>query len=659
MQVEAIGDEENDVLLLLEQKSYEPPKCVEKPLPFERLNAGTAPKSQAWLFRLPFDILDEIFNYIPHRSLPSFALASRDCCRLARGRQFTNVYLDYSPNSWSLVHRLLSEADLGHDEPTQRARLPAIGSAVRQVSICTVKEYIQQYHRIHSIWEPRRISREKLEEALERYMRYIRTIQLVLASSLPNVETIIWADRVLLGQETYLALRQPSVQNLVLNEVAVDRRFFLDKCTTEWPLRTLQLGMADMPNSQLPSRTRGMCNGILRMCAPHLERLAWVHRPSSREVAHSFSGDAVQRSKFSALKQFQISGLRFADDSVFESLISPSGRLRRLDVQFSYVGKYLSKCGSINSLNSLTWLPQPDEPDEQLISFLRSNFQLEKLFLRKAYTSNFLDTDLLPLVSSSFKALTSLSLVGKGIVLEESSLEFIGKIYTLELLHLSAGDQTYVFEWVVDHEAIRCNLSELSNLKTLLLSRDVRTIKSSPSSQHDEDSSTDSDDTSSMTFDDNPNTDLAAIIAAVSHGANENTEDGSEQEGEGEEENEGIGDQDDHSNEGSDDNVDDDSWDYTTTIRRPLSIPGSGWDRSSLSRILQRMRDEKVEQEVQKYFTTFANLEMFYIGRQVFDRGGDELTGLLWRNKRWADPEDLLPSLLGRVSIASDYGFEN
>jgi hypothetical protein len=679
MQAEMVTDDSNGILLLLEQKSYGPPKRVEKPLPFEHLNAGITSKSQAWLFQLPFDILDEIFNYIPLRSLSSFALASRDCCRLARGRQFTNVTLDYSPNSWALSHRLLSEADLGRGGVTQRARLPSIGPAVRQVSICTAKEYIQQYHSIYSIWEPRRISGQKVEEAWQRYTRYIRTVQLVLASSLPNIETVIWADRVPLDEDTYLALRRSTFRGLILNEVAVDRRFHLGNCADDWPLRTLHLGMADVPSRQLSSQTSKMCNALLRMCAPHLESLTWVERPSLIEIAHSFSGDAVQLSKFSALRQLQISGLKFADHSVLESLISPNEHLRRLDIQFSYVGRYLSKCGSIHSLDILTWLPQPDEPDDQLISFLQDNSHIKKLYLRKAYTSSFLDSDLLPLLGSSFKCLTSLSLIQRGMVLEESSLELISKIHTLELLHLSVGDQRLFFEWVVDHERIRRNLSELAYLKTLLLSRDVRTIQSGPSSQHSDSSSTDSDDdTSSMTFADNPNTDLAAIIAAVSHGAIGNTgnvggegevggvgggeeeEEEEEEEGEqGEEASQESEYQDDLDDGDNESDSDDDSFDLNAASHRVLSLLGSpSYNHGSLSRIFQHMRDEKVEQEAQKYFATLKKLEMLYIGRQIFDRGCDEQASLPWRTKRWAHSEDFLPSMLGRMSIGSEYGLE-
>lgn len=649
MQPETGSLVDNDILLLLEQKSPEPPKSAAKPLPFERLAAGVASRSQSWLFQLPFDILDEIFNYIPHPSLPFFALASRDCCRLARGRQFANVNLDYSPNSWSLAHGLLSEATLGHYGANQSVRVPRIGPNIRQISICTAKEYIQQYHRT-SIWEPRSIGAEKLAEIEGRYKHYVRTVQLVLASSLPNIKTIIWADRVSFDAATYQALYESRAQNVVLNEVTADGRFSLDGCTAVWPIQTLYLGVADVPSHWLRKQASVLCNTLIRLSAPHLESLTWIKQRGTSGTATLFSKNAEDCLQFPALKNIQIFGLGLADSSVLAMLIRSAGQLRWLGIQCSHLGDYPSKCGTLSSLESLTWLPLPLEGDDTLLSFLQDNTHLKELHLRKAYATDVLDGILLPLLGSSFKCLTSLFIIAHGAVLEESSLELIGKIATLELLHLSAGDQQFSFQWIVDHEAIRRNLSNLPKLKSLFLSRDVRTVQSLSSSENNDDdrSSMDSDDdTSSMDFGNNPNSDLDAIIAAVTHGAIINA--GTQQA------NQGIN-HDEHSpieSDTSDDNI---GWDLATSSRQPFSIPGSGIESSSLSRLLQRMRDEKLEQEVQKYFSIFNKLEMIYIGRQAFDRGYDELTGLLWRNKRWADLEDLLPL---RASMRDEYGLQS
>lgn len=649
MQTGTDSDDENNILPLLEQRSPEPSKSILKPLPFERLIAGIASKSQARLLQLPFDILDEIFKHVPSRSLPSFALASRDCCRLARGRQFTNVTLDYSPNSWSLAHSLLAEANLGHDPVSRPARLPSIGPAVRQITIRTAKEYIQQYHSI-SIWDIRSISRDKLKEIKERYKRYIRTIQLVLANSLPNIETIVWIDRLSFDDATSQALFQSRAQHLTLSEIEDDARINIHACTTLWPLRTLNLGFDD----SLGHQTEAVWNAMIRPSAPHLEALTWTTGHGYRENL----GFAVQGSTFPALRRLHLAGLGFIQDSLYESLFSPDSRLRWLGVQQKYVGHYLSQRGTLSSLESLTWLIRPAEGDDDPLSFLKSNTHLKELYFRRPFATDTLDTNLLPLLGSRFNNLTSLSLVGEGEVFEESSLELVGKIRNLELLHLSAGDHPFYFQWIVDHEAIRRHLSNLTKLRTLLFSRDNRTTVSVSSSEDDDDaSSLDSDgDTSSMNFDDNPNTDLDAIIAAVAHGtalapalvqhAAHATQQNPGQHNEHDEHDEH--DDRDTESDASDEGI---GWDFAATSRRSFSVTGSGRELPSLSRLLQQMKDEKVEQEAQAYFSAFEKLEMVYIGRQAFDRGHDEMCGRLWKNKRWADLEALLPSMMGTLAV--------
>ncbi|RDI88391.1 hypothetical protein Vi05172_g1315 [Venturia inaequalis] len=645
MQAENDGLIEHEMLLFLEQKPSEPSNSVAKPLPFERLTAGIAFKSQARLLKLPFDILDEIFKYLPHRSLPSFALTSRECCRLARGWQFTNVILDYSPNSWSLAHSLLAEANFVHGTTAQPARLPSIGPAVRQLTIRSAKEYMQQYHKI-LIWEPRDINKDRLSEMLERYQRYIRTIQLVLENSLPNIDTIIWADRLCFDDSAYQALFYSSAGHLALNEIEGDARINAHACTTVWPLRTLHLAAAEASFDFDGSHTQAVWNTIIRPSAPHLEALMWV---TGRHSTNPWKF-AVLRSTFPALRRLHLAGPGFAHASVYESLMSPDSRLRWLGVQETCVGRYLSQCGTLSSLESVTWFTQHAEGDEDLLSFLESNTHLKELYLRKALTTELLDNKILPLLGSRFSDITSLFLVGAGDVFEESSLELVGKIRTLEILHLSAGDQDYSFQWIVAHEAVRRHLSPLTKLKKLLFSRDVRTTASVSSSEDEDDaSSLDSDgDTSSMNFGDNPNTDLDAIIAAVAHGTMLAPIHGQDAAAHPQlQQNQG---QDDHSvdTDASGEAV---SWNFPVTSRRPFSVTGSGIERSSLSRLLLRMRDEKLEQEAQAYFLAFETLEMVYIGRQAFDRGHDEIKGVLWRNKRWADLEDLLPSMMRKLDV--------
>ena len=76
------------------------------PLAFDRVNEGRAPSSGSPLFKLPFEILDVIFQNIDSSTLPNLALVNRDCRQLARSRQFASVCLNYSNSTRDLIDLL-------------------------------------------------------------------------------------------------------------------------------------------------------------------------------------------------------------------------------------------------------------------------------------------------------------------------------------------------------------------------------------------------------------------------------------------------------------------------------------------------------------------------------------------------------------------------
>lgn len=104
---------------------------------------------------------------------------------------------------------------------------------------------------------------------------------------------------------------------------------------------------------------------------------------------------------------------------------------------------------------------------------LRANPQIPKLAIPIANETELLDTKILPLLVSSFTALTSLNLVWRGLSIPESSIEMIGSLTSLEQIHLSAGDQHgWRHNWLIDHELMRQHLGKLPNLKRIAFSRD-------------------------------------------------------------------------------------------------------------------------------------------------------------------------------------------
>jgi len=80
------------------------------PLTFDRANESKRINSSSTLFKLPVKTLAIILQHIPSGpSLSNFAVASRDCCVLARSRLFIEVTLDYGPRSFSLLQAILNE----------------------------------------------------------------------------------------------------------------------------------------------------------------------------------------------------------------------------------------------------------------------------------------------------------------------------------------------------------------------------------------------------------------------------------------------------------------------------------------------------------------------------------------------------------------------
>jgi hypothetical protein len=478
------------------------------------------------------------------------------------------------------------------------------------------------------------------------------------------------------------ALSQSPARNLVLKCVSIDHSFRLDHALVVWPLRSLHLGVTGMSNP--PSQIRRMCNGILRLCAPHLETLRWYQLLTSNPChLQSFSGDTVRTSQFPVLRQLQLSKLRFADYSVFEALIPLNGRLRELDVEHTHVGSYLEECGPFQSLESLTWLPQDDVSEEQLVQILRNNSHLKKLNLRRAYTESFMELHLLPLLSSSFKALTSLSLIGLKKALDETSLNLIGQIHTLELLHLSAGTRRRPAStgrinplllmrlslgtkqdratWIVDHNIIRCHLSTLQKLKKLLLSRDARRYRPGLSDEDDEaDTSDHSDDTSDHSYDMSTHSDNVSIhtdnvsihsdnmnthgddIETLSEIAGHSAEDENDVNADSQDEESG----DEISNiEGWDDDGSDASFDEYSLQASMTVSSGPDSEGDTFEKLIEKLYRNGLMKEVKKYFTTFKELEMIYMEGWPVKRGG----GLPAQR---IDPDEFVPAMLGRVPLS-------
>lgn len=131
--------------------------------------------------------------------------------------------------------------------------------------------------------------------------------------------------------------------------------------------------------------------------------------------------------------------------------------------------EFFGQLGCLRFLETFVWKSyQPNS-----LRFLQENPQLTKFCMYRPATAQFLNTNMLPLLSRSFYQIKSLSLRWDGVSISESAVEEIGRLKSLEQLHLTAGCQAgWKHDWLIDHDMMRRHLSHIPCLKRLALSRD-------------------------------------------------------------------------------------------------------------------------------------------------------------------------------------------
>lgn len=133
--------------------------------------------------------------------------------------------------------------------------------------------------------------------------------------------------------------------------------------------------------------------------------------------------------------------------------------------------KFFEMCGTIRTLETFVWSTL-GLPDDHSLSILRGNPQPSRLSLPNKQQPDPLETRLLPLLSQCFSKLISLDLRWKAASISDTALQQIGNLKRLQQLHLSAGQQTMEYDWLVSHEKMRTCLGKLKDLHKLGFSCD-------------------------------------------------------------------------------------------------------------------------------------------------------------------------------------------
>lgn len=306
-------------------------------------------------------------------------------------------------------------------------------------------------------------------ETGDNYMAYIEGLRFIVTSrsTLPNLEVLDWGN-ISHPKSFYISLLRSNIPipHLSLSHLRVEEDFEFDVGCPEWPLRSLSLSIVD-PN---PKKGCMLPSSILLQCCSSLEMLALLRTNSGN--LRTFRTDLPRFPKLKFLKIVHY--WYFFNSTVWDALLAAPLSVLTVDyrphnIARSLLDQSLAARGRIPSLETFVW----DEvwlKSEFTFEFLRANTQLKALMLTGEKASIALEQHLLPILSSSFKALTSLSLVLSNDLIPDSALEIIASIHGLQQLRLGFYKRHH---WFIDHKSMRAHLSRLPNLRKVAFKHDT------------------------------------------------------------------------------------------------------------------------------------------------------------------------------------------
>ncbi|MCJ1236182.1 hypothetical protein MMC14_004159 [Varicellaria rhodocarpa] len=465
-------------------RTYRKEVVFRRPLSFDRVNEGRPSQSSAQNFQLPVEILGEILHHIPSASLASLALVNRDCRQLARSRQFASVLLDYSYYSLDLVDLLYSE----HEERLANngsTLLPSLGSCIRAVTVATNSRNLSLNNGIMNrnlSGLKENVSKSDLEDAWDMYSRdYIGVLEILLSDCavFPHLEVFDWNDTLTLPPFYYDTILRSSIQHLKLHNVSIDQEFGVKVSkalkTGGWPLRSLHLDISSSLAVSDKLRILPLCYSILQLCASTLESLTWESKTSQFNCDLDSIPSDLELPDFTNLRKLKLDRVEALDDSMLDALIQDNLRALEIDAGLTPIyTDFFHERGTIDSLETLVFKFHESDVERRYTysfrNFLAENAQITTLRLERAI-SQFIEIGILPILSTSFFHLKSLSLAWTSRLLSEQTLELLGSLTSLEQMHLSTEERyIHIDEWRIDHERMRKHFCKLVLLKKLAFS---------------------------------------------------------------------------------------------------------------------------------------------------------------------------------------------
>jgi hypothetical protein len=241
----------------------------------------------------------------------------------------------------------------------------------------------------------------------------------------------------------------------------------------EWHLRSLHLEVYWNFMLEEKGSTSQFCSSILRHCAPNLEMLTWDGLTASKDT-QAFDIEKYEPPCFPRLRTLDLGHISFNDTILLEALLNAPLTTLVINIHGDpLVNQFLAGRGNIRTLETL--VHEGIILESLSLDFLKDNRQISTLSFPQPVSATLIEDKLLPLLSSSFMALRSLSIAWdeETKTINESSMEMISSLKGLEQIHISAGHHWgWRHDWLVDHDLMREYLSKLPNLKKIALSRD-------------------------------------------------------------------------------------------------------------------------------------------------------------------------------------------
>ena len=451
------------------------------PLSFDRVNEGLPAVSDSPLFNVPIEILGLILQHVTEESLPRLSLVSKNCLQLTRSRQFATIHLQYSNTSRELVTKLLAE---GSERAWNGGRtvLPSIGACVQQLFVDSGREKENNIYDHRTVYSHKLTTLDEVDETYfvadhsGYYDDYIFAVQELVSNHkiLPHLSLLSWTEMVLVPPSVFRGLACSSIQHLRLSDVSVEESLIVELPIVlqsgNWPLRTLAVEFYRTGQGMMERIASQLFTNILHLCSATLESLTWRTGPPLGILEDRYRSDADTSDipHFPRLRYLRYSSLSVRDSPYLRALASDNLQALQLGINSSsFIAQFFRARGLIPSLNTLVWYTYYPE-ELHLLDFLRENTHISKLDFPNPQQDIFLETQLLPLLASSFTRLTSLSLGWGDTHISPSALRVISTIHSLQQIHLHLWlDEGSMHDWLDRHRSLQSFLCRLTRLRKL------------------------------------------------------------------------------------------------------------------------------------------------------------------------------------------------